>query len=90
MIENDKIKLTTVKILEELYRDFKKVSIDNDEFSLQKLVNRSMEKFLTEGVEKYYEIGPGRVLTGLMRRINRKTKVVNISSLDAINKLSDC
>jgi [acyl-carrier-protein] S-malonyltransferase len=47
-----------------------------------------MEKVLADGVEKFYEIGPGRVLTGLMRRINRKIKVVNVSSLQALNELS--
>jgi [acyl-carrier-protein] S-malonyltransferase len=46
-----------------------------------------MERLLADGVEKFYEIGPGRVLTGLMKRINRKTKVVNVSSLDTINDL---
>jgi [acyl-carrier-protein] S-malonyltransferase len=46
-----------------------------------------MERLLADGVEKFYEIGPGRVLTGLMRRINRKTKVVNVSTLDAIKDI---
>ncbi len=51
------------------------------------LWQRCMERLLADGVENFYEIGPGRVLTGLMRRINRKTKVVNISNLQAINEL---
>jgi len=49
---------------------------------------KCMERLLADGVEKFYEIGPGRVLTGLMRRINRKIKVENISGLEAINSLS--
>ena len=48
---------------------------------------KSMERLLADGVEKFYEIGPGRVLTGLMRRINRKTKVVNVSSLQTMEEL---
>jgi [acyl-carrier-protein] S-malonyltransferase len=44
-----------------------------------------MERLLADGVEKFYEIGPGRVLTSLMKRINRKTKVINISGVDTIN-----
>ena len=48
---------------------------------------KCMERLLADGVEKFYEIGPGRVLTGLMRRINRKTKVVNVSSLQSIKEL---
>ena len=52
------------------------------------LWQKCMEKLLADGVEKFYEIGPGRVLTGLMRRINRKIKVENISGLEAIKSLS--
>jgi [acyl-carrier-protein] S-malonyltransferase len=51
------------------------------------LWQQCMERLLADGVEKFYEIGPGRVLTGLMRRINRKTKVVNVSGLQAIKEL---
>jgi len=51
------------------------------------LWQKCMERLLTDGVEKFYEIGPGRVLTGLMRRINRKIKVVNVSNLQAIEEL---
>ncbi len=51
------------------------------------LWQKCMEKLLDAGVEKYYEIGPGRVLTGLMKRIRRKTRVVNVSNVDALKKL---
>jgi [acyl-carrier-protein] S-malonyltransferase len=48
------------------------------------LWQKCMERLIDDGVEKFYEIGPGRVLTGLMKRINRKIKVTNISNLQAI------
>ena len=51
------------------------------------LWQKCMERLLDEGVEKFYEIGPGRVLTGLMKRINRKTKIINISDLNSITDL---
>jgi len=51
------------------------------------LWQKCMEQLLADGVEKFYEIGPGRVLTGLMKRINRKIKVINISSLQSIQDL---
>ncbi len=40
-------KLTTVKILTELYNNFKKETIE-DEFTLQKLVNRSMFLYIND------------------------------------------
>ena len=51
------------------------------------LWQKCMERLLAEGVEEFYEIGPGRVLTSLMKRINRKTKVNNISSAQSLNEI---
>lgn len=35
----------------------------------------SMRTFLDEGFDTFYEVGPGRVLRGLMKRINRKVQL---------------
>jgi [acyl-carrier-protein] S-malonyltransferase len=35
---------------------------------------------MASGVEKFYEIGPGRVLAGLLKRVNRKVEIVNVSA----------
>jgi [acyl-carrier-protein] S-malonyltransferase len=51
------------------------------------LWQKCMQRLLNDGVENFYEIGPGRVLTGLLRRISRKTKVINISSLQDLEQL---
>ena len=39
-----------------------------------------IRKILDSGVEKLYEVGPGRVLAGLAKRINRKIDIVNIQA----------
>jgi [acyl-carrier-protein] S-malonyltransferase len=51
------------------------------------LWQKCMERLLADGVEKFYEIGPGRVLTGLFKRISRKTEVINISTAGAISEI---
>jgi [acyl-carrier-protein] S-malonyltransferase len=37
---------------------------------------------IADGVEQFIEIGPGRILTGLLKKISRQTPVVNVSTAD--------
>ena len=48
------------------------------------LWQRCIERMIADGVERFVEVGPGRVLTGLLRKINRKMSAVNISTEDSI------
>jgi [acyl-carrier-protein] S-malonyltransferase len=51
------------------------------------LWQKCMERLLADGVEEFYEIGPGKVLAGLMKRISRKTKVTSVSDLQSLKEL---
>jgi [acyl-carrier-protein] S-malonyltransferase len=42
------------------------------------LWEKTMRNLLADGVERFYEIGPGRVLTPLLKRINRKADCQNV------------
>lgn len=44
------------------------------------LWEQSMRAMLADGFDTFYEIGPGRVLTSLLKRINRKTPCTNVSA----------
>ena len=48
---------------------------------------QSMRVLLDGGLETPFEVGPGRVLTGLMRRNERKCRVTTVNSLEAIDGL---
>jgi [acyl-carrier-protein] S-malonyltransferase len=37
------------------------------------------------GAETFVEIGPGKVLTGLLRRIDREAMAINVSDLTGVN-----
>ena len=48
---------------------------------------RSVEYMMHSGVTTFYEIGPGRVLSGLIRRINSELQTFNISGVEDIAQL---
>jgi [acyl-carrier-protein] S-malonyltransferase len=48
----------------------------------------SMKRMVFEGIERVLEIGPGRVLSGLMRRIDSKIETGNMEDIQSLRKLS--
>jgi len=50
---------------------------------------QSMEFLLGSGVDKFHEIGPGRSLTAMLKRISRRTAVVSLNSRAALEKLAN-
>ena len=45
----------------------------------------SVNYMIKKGVTDFIEIGPGKVLSGLVKKINRDVKISNINSIDNIN-----
>lgn len=51
---------------------------------------QAVEKMIEEGVDTFVEIGPGKTLTGFLKRINKDVRKINInkvSDLDNLKKL---
>jgi [acyl-carrier-protein] S-malonyltransferase len=51
------------------------------------LWQRSIEYMIDNGVSTFIEIGPGKVLTNLIKRINKEVRTVNIGDLATIKSL---
>jgi len=49
----------------------------------------SVEYMVQDGVDSFYEIGPGRVLSGLIKRINSEAQTFGISGVENITELGD-
>ena len=48
----------------------------------------SILKMIDEGVDSFIEIGPGKVLAGLIKRINKQVKTISINSEDDIKSIN--
>lgn len=48
----------------------------------------SVLKMIDEGVDNFIEIGPGKVLAGLIKRINKQVKTISINSEDDIKSIN--
>lgn len=48
----------------------------------------TIKKLNSEGVTKIYEVGPGKVLAGLIKKIDKEIEVINIETLENIDSLS--
>ena len=48
---------------------------------------QSVERMIADGVDNFVEIGPGKTLSGFMRKINRDVKVINIEKVEDLKKL---
>ena len=49
----------------------------------------SVDYMIKEGVTNFVEIGPGKVLSGLVKKINKNVKISNINSIDDVKIYND-
>lgn len=50
---------------------------------------QTVERMIADGVDTFIEIGPGKTLSGFMRKINKDMKVYNVEKVEDLEKLSE-
>jgi [acyl-carrier-protein] S-malonyltransferase len=50
---------------------------------------QAAQALLKEGVQVFVEVGPGNVLSGLIRRIDRNAKTISVSNPESLDKLEE-
>ena len=50
---------------------------------------QSVERMIADGVDTFVEIGPGRTLTGFLRKISRDVKGLNVEKVEDLSKLEE-
>ena len=50
---------------------------------------QSIEAMIADGVDTFVEVGPGKTLSGFMRKINKEMKCINIATVDDLKKLEE-
>ncbi len=56
-----------------------------DQVSNSVLWENCVKTMLEQGVDTFVEIGPGKVLSGFIKKINKDVKVLNVENLDSLN-----
>lgn len=51
-------------------------------------MEQSIEEMIKNGVDTFVEIGPGRTISGFIKKINKEVTVVNIDKVEDLDKLS--
>ncbi len=47
---------------------------------------KSICQMMDAGVDTFIEIGPGKTLSGFVKKINRQAKVLNVEDMDSLQK----
>lgn len=76
-----------------------KTTVDKAEFASKMIKQmyasvywyQSINYMIEQGVDTFVEVGPGKVLSGMIKKINRDVKVYNVSDSESLeNFLSEC
>lgn len=93
-LNNIEIKQFTTPIITNVTGDYIKSLEEVKPFLVKQVMSSvkwedSVRTMLNDGIDTFIELGPGRVLSGFIKKIDRNVKVFNIEDLKSLNKTLD-
>ena len=90
-LENVTIQPITIPYLTNVTADYVKDPADVKDYLVRQVSSsvrwqQTIERLIADGAEEFVEIGPGRSLSGFMRKINREVTTCNIDKMEDFNK----
>lgn len=50
------------------------------------LWENSINKMIDDGVSTFVEIGPGKILSGFIKKVNKEVRIMNVENMESLNK----
>ena len=93
-LELDKVKFSTpeIDVVSNVTADYERTPEEIKKNLFKQLYSpvrweESIKKIASQGIDTFFEIGPGKVLKGLLKRIDPNLKVYNVENMEDINTL---
>jgi [acyl-carrier-protein] S-malonyltransferase len=90
-LKNVELGVIKVPVVTNVTGDYVKDSVEIKQLLKKQVMSsvlweNSVKKMIEDGVDTFVELGPGKVLSGFVKKIDRKVKVVNVEDLKSLEK----
>ena len=93
-LENVKVSSMNIPVVSNVTAEY----IQNEEYVRSLLIKQvsspvlwedSVNRMIQDGINTFIEIGPGKVLSGFVRKISKDVTVMNVEDIDSLNKMME-
>lgn len=93
-LENITIGTPKLPVICNIKADYIKADDDIADILRKQVMNpvlweQTIRKMIESGVDTFIEIGPGKTLTGFVKKIDRSVKTYNVESIETLNQLKE-
>lgn len=93
-LENVEIHKMNIPLISNVTADYVKSEDDIKPYLIKQvsssvLFEDSLRRMIDDGVDTFIEIGPGKALSGFVKKISTDVKVYNVENMETLNKLKE-